>query len=376
MEKDKQSVNFYEFWVWQYTKRNSTTTKVAGEIISIGNVLVSAGLLVNADDAACAYDYPGDILRIATTQENELLKSASRTHTKLMEITGYNLGEVITENPTSKDIIESAGATELLYSYLPENLKFCHQDYGVKVGEIITDENATQLGEIDKFRQFERYIGLGVIVIDFESPLEALLGEIKDTIMVLRNRKRNISVINDPELLSLCKEIHAVSGRTIYLNDSNINTTIQGKWEELSVSINDRCGENASFHRDTWSSSGEKYLGIHCDCSSCANASVCIYGISSRFTKAKTFIKSSRASYNPERFAPRAIGLWLWDYVQEHGGKKKRGVVQEAINSMKDLLKPLCDDLGYYAESPDRVLQGLFNRTEKCIEACEVLSFK
>lgn len=72
----------------------------------------------------------------------------------------------------------------------------------------------------------------------------------------------------------------------------------------------------------------------------------------------------------------RAIGLWLWDYVQEHGGRGRHGVISEAIRSAREMLRPLGGDVGYYSGSADKVFHNFFNKTEACIEACQVLPFK
>lgn len=72
----------------------------------------------------------------------------------------------------------------------------------------------------------------------------------------------------------------------------------------------------------------------------------------------------------------RAIGLWLWDYVQEHGGREKRGVISEAIRSAREMLRILGGDVGYYSGSADKVLNNFFTKTEACITACDVLPFK
>lgn len=73
---------------------------------------------------------------------------------------------------------------------------------------------------------------------------------------------------------------------------------------------------------------------------------------------------------------PRIIGLWLWDYVQVHGGKTRRGVVQEAVNAVRKRLEGMSGALNRYADSEDRVFQNLRHRTGTCITHCNVLPFK
>ena len=68
---------------------------------------------------------------------------------------------------------------------------------------------------------------------------------------------------------------------------------------------------------------------------------------------------------------PRAIGIWLWDYIQNSKNPGKRGMKSEAIRELKkvfDLAK-----LGY-AETDSRTFQNYLDSTSKCIEAAEVLA--
>lgn len=68
---------------------------------------------------------------------------------------------------------------------------------------------------------------------------------------------------------------------------------------------------------------------------------------------------------------PRAIGIWLWDYIQRSGDPTRRGIKIEAIRELKktfDVAK-----LGY-AETDSRTFQNYLDSTIKCIEAAEVLA--
>jgi len=71
----------------------------------------------------------------------------------------------------------------------------------------------------------------------------------------------------------------------------------------------------------------------------------------------------------------RAVGLWLWEFVQSNGGEKMRGVVAAGIRAMKAQLGPEIKALGF-ADSEERVFRSFYRRTAACIEACEVLTFK
>jgi len=71
---------------------------------------------------------------------------------------------------------------------------------------------------------------------------------------------------------------------------------------------------------------------------------------------------------------PRAVGLWMWDYITEkYGpGKPPHGKIAEARRELEknfDISK-----LGY-ADSRPETIENKYRRTCECIEACEVLPF-
>lgn len=70
----------------------------------------------------------------------------------------------------------------------------------------------------------------------------------------------------------------------------------------------------------------------------------------------------------------RAVGLWLWDYVQGHGGKDNCGVAT-SIRAMKEQLGPEIKALGF-ADTEQNVFRRFYRKTAECIYACEVLPFK
>lgn len=78
--------------------------------------------------------------------------------------------------------------------------------------------------------------------------------------------------------------------------------------------------------------------------------------------------------FDPLHWGGRAIGLWLWDYVQDHGGESKRGVQAEAIRTLKERSGDALVTLGF-AASEERVFRNLLKKTFQCIEAGEVLPF-
>jgi hypothetical protein len=80
------------------------------------------------------------------------------------------------------------------------------------------------------------------------------------------------------------------------------------------------------------------------------------------------------ARFDPKQWGSRALGIWLWDYVLEHG-KGKKGDVAAAIREMKLQIMPEVKALGFWA-SEENVLRSFYRNTAKCIKACEVLPFK
>ena len=70
---------------------------------------------------------------------------------------------------------------------------------------------------------------------------------------------------------------------------------------------------------------------------------------------------------------PRAVGLWLWDYLDEKfGSVLPRGAITEAVRELKQKFD--LERLGY-AESQQKVLEDKYRGTCRCIESCEVLPF-
>lgn len=72
---------------------------------------------------------------------------------------------------------------------------------------------------------------------------------------------------------------------------------------------------------------------------------------------------------------PRAIGLWLWDYITNKYGESKppHKAYAEAMRVFKEKFdyKALC-----YADTESGTYRNWYHRTAACIEACDVLSFK
>lgn len=79
-------------------------------------------------------------------------------------------------------------------------------------------------------------------------------------------------------------------------------------------------------------------------------------------------------SFDYQANEPRAVGLWLWDYVHgKYGGKGKRGAISEAVREFCGSFD--LDALGY-AMSEMSVFQKLYRKTGECIEKAEVLALK
>jgi len=72
---------------------------------------------------------------------------------------------------------------------------------------------------------------------------------------------------------------------------------------------------------------------------------------------------------------PRAIGLWLWDYItnQYRECKPPHRAYADAMRAFKEKFD--CEKLGY-AATESGTYRNWYHRTAACIEACDVLSFK
>lgn len=84
--------------------------------------------------------------------------------------------------------------------------------------------------------------------------------------------------------------------------------------------------------------------------------------------------KTLKGLYIESANGPRAVGLWLWDYIAgEYGnGKPPRGAITKAVNELRKQF-----DLTNirYADSNQKVLEDKYRGTCRCIEAREVLPF-
>lgn len=377
MATDQQFVLFHEFWTWQYTKRNSTCTGLAHGILSTGKQLVESNLIRNASDVAVANtDHAALLLREPSIEESKLIDHATFIADLLLEESGYCLDEIINNNPTSTTIVKEIFDFSFIRSNLPDNLKYQFRDYGVKQRLLINNDNACSWGDIDRWKHFYDYIGCGLIIVDLETPDAVLVREILATVNVLRQIKNKKSLISDGELSKLCTEIVSTDSRSVRIVHGNDFENVRSKWEFLEMSLHKMCGESALSCKISGFDSEDIILSVECSCGTCASSEKCEYGITNQFATAKQFIKSiPSASFNPEKSGPRAVGLWLWDYIQSHGGEKKRGVIAEAIRKVKNELGNEIRALGF-ADSEERVFRGFYHRTAECIEAREVLSFK
>lgn len=75
---------------------------------------------------------------------------------------------------------------------------------------------------------------------------------------------------------------------------------------------------------------------------------------------------STEISYTQKSDKPRALGIWLWDFINEN-----KCSVRAAIREMKkhSFLEPFG-----YSKSSDRIFSRMFSQTNECIKKCEVLA--
>ena len=83
-------------------------------------------------------------------------------------------------------------------------------------------------------------------------------------------------------------------------------------------------------------------------------------------------------SFSTSSWAPRAIGLWLWDYCQNNGGVNTKGVKAKSLSSLEtEFGEKRLAMLGCSAHSKEtRPTRKFIERTDKCIKTCEVLTFR
>lgn len=88
-----------------------------------------------------------------------------------------------------------------------------------------------------------------------------------------------------------------------------------------------------------------------------------------RSVKEVYFNTRAQKSYQTRSDASRAIGLWLWDYMQEHSGTAKAAILAIRKRYGKEI-----NAFGF-ATTEENVFRGWLRRTKACIDACEVLAF-
>jgi len=93
----------------------------------------------------------------------------------------------------------------------------------------------------------------------------------------------------------------------------------------------------------------------------------------------KTFSSREGVSYDRTKDASRAVGLWLFDYGQQNGFGQKGGCTRaNAAQAFIEFFpQDVRDRLGCGGQSLDiaRPLTRWMEKTQKCVEAAEVLKF-
>lgn len=85
--------------------------------------------------------------------------------------------------------------------------------------------------------------------------------------------------------------------------------------------------------------------------------------------EAQRIRKSDDIAFRSSKEGARALGLWLWDYLNERDGLHDRGERAEAVRAMKEKHVPAA--MGYYV-SEDEVYFRWIRQTIKCVDAGEV----
>lgn len=85
------------------------------------------------------------------------------------------------------------------------------------------------------------------------------------------------------------------------------------------------------------------------------------------------FCKGPMRSFKSDSFAPRAIGLWLWDYCQGRGGPKKHQAAGKAIKAFEVEVWPTISKNMAFPD--ERQLRHYLSKTAACIAAGTILPF-
>ncbi len=292
----RQYVEFYRFWAWEYTRRNSEFQEILRSIneaeqyfqkIGIPNFSMSAQALSSPD---AIIFYQPHIDRDFSDSEFEIYEKAFFEKMKARYIFGFDInGPRPISKYNSDDILEALqNGHDLERPGEPrersEGARLIRQREIQKGFKVLYDD------------QFPIFGYDALVAIDFERPLleiQAQIENVKEEFELYRK------IENDEKPIQL-----------------NIKTV---EFEKIGIQKN----QNIKFHTGTDNS--------------------------------------------------RAIGIWLWDYVQNSENSAKRGIVAQAIRDLRskfDLSK-----LGY-SVSEDSVFRNWLRKTSSCIDAAEVKSIR
>ncbi len=317
VDHTENMILFYEFWRWQYTKRNSRIVSAINTVEEKSKTLCSLGLVDDPGYAVFALkrlqpDYVGRnipslvrVLRRPTEKEIQILNEIDSLYS-IVQKEGYSSDDILGSMPDSTEIINNVANKGTITNLVPDDIRRNDSSCVSCVGKMTTDN------------------------------------EIKHS--------------------TLCNK----DGASVYVFYVDINAPDESIASDIIRDVRFyRCHDAGKF-KPGWSC--PEMCAQYESCSS-RSISLTLSGLRA------TYLARSGVAFNPDKPAPRAVGLWLWDYAQKHREDRKEGTVAAAIRALKKQLGPEINALGF-AASEENVFRRFYRKTAECIDACEVLPFK
>lgn len=310
MSTHVEASSFYDFWSWQYKKRNPKILSLAKRVAEIVNIFYSSKLIKNkrpvrlasgdviVDTSRFSPDYY-EYIRTQTDEEQVLIDEARHSLNELGEL-AFCIDDILTLTPSPKTIINAIADNEDITKFTPESF--------VRFGT----RSSISLGQHDKLFPTRKYgPTFFTFSIDISKTVRAII----------------------PAVVREIVRIRALTPGSSF--EDEIDHEQCKNWSEMVRRLN-------------WLSEIE----LAADCS-----------------------PDPKLPFHVEKSAPRAVGLWLWDYMQNTGAPDARGAQAAAILAIKRQLTSKLARLGY-ANSEERVFRSFIMKTTASIKAATVLSFK
>lgn len=175
----------------------------------------------------------------------------------------------------------------------------------------------------------------------------------------------------NPSSIDLCNDI--AHGNKIDVNETDLNTIFLRSGFSCDISFLDNNCAQITFNNKT----NEQLL--------IAEARLLLrvikYGLENNNTRSAYNDMCSISNYTfgmakqrMNSIGSRAVGLFLWDYCNTHGGLKRRNMISEAVNQLKTVdWQDRLARLNLVAD--EKRLRSYLKITNACIEAKKILPF-